>query len=206
MNLIEWVVSTIEKLGGLGVALLLFLENVFPPIPSEVILPLAGVAAGRGNGTFIGMVIWATVGALAGALLLYGLGHMVGAKRVRHFCERAPLLDAEDFDRSARWFEKHGDLGVFLGRFIPGIRALISIPAGTYRMPMWKFLGLSAIGSIIWNSIFIGFGFWLGENWHVIEPWTDLLSNIAYAVIALIIVWFIVQRIRRNRHRTHAEG
>lgn len=201
MNLIEWAIHVTESLGGPGVALLLFLENVFPPIPSEVVLPVAGVVAGMGRHSFATMLVWALVGGLLGAYLLYGVGYLVGPDRVRHWCERVPLLDVEDFDKSLDWFARHGQSGIFLARMVPGVRSLISIPAGIYRMSLLKFTLLTASGSTIWNTIFIAAGFYLGENWHVIEPYTDLFSNLVAVTIVILLAWFVVTRLRRNRRR-----
>lgn len=201
MNLLEWAIHITETLGGPGVALLLFLENVFPPVPSEVILPVAGVVAGLGSHSFIEMLVWALVGGMAGAYVLYGLGRVVGGDRVRRWCDKLPLLEVEDYDKSLEWFHRHGEIGIFIGRMVPGVRSLISIPAGIYRMPLLKFTLLTATGSTLWNSIFIAFGFYLGENWHIIEPYTDLFSNIIYGIIAALLAWFVVTRLRRNRGR-----
>lgn len=201
MNLIEWLLDVADKMGGPGVALLIFLENIFPPIPSEVILPTAGVTVGRGQHSFLSILLFATLGSLVGAWVLYGIGYAIGAERVRGWFDKLPLIEVEDFDKVNDWFSKHGNAGVFFGRFVPGIRSLISIPAGTYKMPILQFSALTAIGSAIWNAIFIGFGAALGTQWHIIEPYTDLFSKFAYAVIAGLILWFIIKRIMRNRRR-----
>ncbi|NLE97007.1 MAG: DedA family protein [Propionibacterium sp.] len=201
MNLIEWAIHIAQTLGGPGVALLLFLENVFPPIPSEVILPVAGVTAGLGHHSFLAMLLWALVGGLAGAYLLYGIGYAFGAKRVRALCARLPLLEVEDFDKSLAWFARRGEVGIFFGRMVPGIRSLISIPAGVYRMPLTKFTVLTVAGSTIWNTLFITLGYFLGENWTAIAPYTDLFSNVVYVVVAVLVVWFVVARVLRNRRR-----
>ncbi|MCC2592880.1 DedA family protein [Tessaracoccus sp. OS52] len=206
MNIVDWAVEVMALLGGPGVALLLFLENVFPPIPSEVILPLAGVTAGQGVHNYWVILAWTIVGSVTGAWLLYGLGYGLGGARVRWLCDKLPLLEVEDFDKSVAWFAKHGTAGIFFGRMVPGIRSLISIPAGVYRMPIWKFTGLTTAGSAIWNTIFVSFGYVLGDNWHVIEPYTDLLSNAIYVIIALLVLWFVVARVRRNLKRRTLEA
>ncbi|WP_051215321.1 DedA family protein [Granulicoccus phenolivorans] len=204
MNIVDWAVKIMGDLGGIGVALLLFLENVFPPIPSEVILPVAGVTAGTGVNTYWVILLWSVVGSLAGAYVLYGLGRAFGAERVRWLCEKMPLLEVEDFDKSVAWFDKHGRLGIFFGRMVPGIRSLISIPAGVYKMPLGQFSLLTAAGSAIWNTIFITFGYFLGENWHIIEPYTDTISNVIYVLIIALVLWWIIARIRRNARRARA--
>lgn len=206
MNIVDWAVEVMGRLGGPGVALLLFLENVFPPIPSEVILPLAGVTAGQGIHNYWVILLWTIVGSLTGAYLLYGLGRGLGGARVRWLCEKLPLLEVEDYDRSEAWFARHGGPGIFFGRMVPGVRSLISIPAGVYRMPLWRFTLLTAGGSAIWNTIFVSFGYFLGDNWHVIEPWTDTISNVIYVIIGAALVWFIAARIVRNVKRGRIEG
>ena len=201
MNIVEWAIRIIGQMGGPGVALLLFLECVFPPIPSEVILPLAGVTAGQGTNNYWIILAWTIVGSLVGAWLLYGLGVALGGERVRWLCEKLPLLEVEDYDKSVDWFARHGRSGIFFGRMVPGIRSLISIPAGVYKMPIWQFTLLTAAGSAIWNTIFVSFGYFLGENWHVIEPYTNWISNIVYVIILGLLAWFVVSRVLRNRRR-----
>ncbi|MCT1458022.1 DedA family protein [Aestuariimicrobium sp. p3-SID1156] len=201
MNIVDWAIRIIGQMGGPGVALLLFLECVFPPIPSEVILPLAGVTAGQGTNNYWIILAWTIVGSLVGAWLLYGLGVALGGERVRWLCEKLPLLEVEDYDKSVDWFARHGRSGIFFGRMVPGIRSLISIPAGVYKMPIWQFTLLTAAGSAIWNTIFVSFGYFLGENWHVIEPYTNWISNIVYVIILGLLAWFVVSRVLRNRRR-----
>jgi membrane protein DedA with SNARE-associated domain len=205
MNVVDWAVDTMDALGGVGVALLIFLENVFPPIPSEVILPLAGVAAAKEGNSYLEMLLFSLLGSVAGAWLLYGLGRALGPARLRSLFLRLPLLHVEDFDRTVEWMRRHGTKGVFFGRMVPGIRSLVSIPAGLFAMPFWRFTLLTLAGSAIWNALFITLGYTLGSNWHVIEPFTDVISNIVYAVIALLVVIWVVRLVRRE-HRRRARG
>ncbi|MGA4506742.1 DedA family protein [Propionibacteriaceae bacterium G1746] len=201
MNIVDWAVKIIGDMGGPGVALLLFLENVFPPIPSEIILPLAGVTAGTGVNSYWVILVWTVIGSLVGAYVLYALGYFFGAARVRWICDKMPLLEVEDFDKSVAWFAKHGRQGIFFGRMVPGIRSLISIPAGVYKMPLLQFTALTAAGSAIWNTLFVSFGYFLGENWHVIEPYTNVISNVVYVIIIALVVWWVTARIMRNVKR-----
>lgn len=193
-----------DALGGPGVALLLLLECVFPPIPSEVILPLAGVSAGRGEHTYIAMLIWSVIGSLLGAYLLYGLGRVLGPERTRALFIKLPLVNVQDFDKTNDFTERYGKHAVFFGRFVPGIRSLISIPAGMFAMPLTTFTLLTALGSAIWNSIFIAFGYFLGTRWSVIEPYTDIFSKVAYAIILLVIIVVFVRLLRREQKRRAA--
>lgn len=204
MNIVDWAVRIMGDMGGPGVALLLFLECVFPPIPSEVILPLAGVTAGQGVNNYWIILLWTIIGSVGGAWLLYGLGRWLGGNRVRWLCEKMPLVEAKDYDDSAHWFDRHGNAGIFFGRMVPGIRSLISIPAGVYEMPFLRFTALTAAGSAIWNTIFVSFGYFLGDNWHVIEPYTNVISNVIYVIILGLLAWFVVKRVMRNRRRAAA--
>lgn len=204
MNIVDWAVKIIADLGGPGVAFLLFLENVFPPIPSEVILPLAGVTVGQGIHNYWVILMWTVIGSLTGAWVLYALGYYFGAARVRWLCEKLPLLEVEDFDKSLDWFNRRGTAGIFFGRMVPGIRSLISIPAGVYRMPLLKFSLLTIAGSLLWNALFVSFGYYLGENWHVIEPYTNIISNVVYVIIAVLLVWWVTARVMRNVRRSRA--
>lgn len=201
MNIVDWAVNTMNDLGGFGVALLIFLENVFPPIPSEVILPLAGVTAAGPDHTFIGILLWSILGSVTGAWLLYGLGRLLGPERLRKVFIRLPLIHVEDYDRTVEWMDKHGMKGIFFGRMVPGIRSLVSIPAGLYAMPLGKFTLLTALGSGIWNAIFVAFGYTLGHNWHVIEPYTNVLSKVVYVIILLLLLWWFISLIRREKRR-----
>lgn len=203
MNLVEWVIRVVDAMGELGVALLLFLENIFPPIPSEVILPLAGVTVGQGEHSFLEILVAATLGALAGAYVLYGPGRWFGAERMRALFAKMPLLDVEDFDRTVEWFDRHGPIGIFLGRMVPGVRSLVSIPAGLYRMPLGQFTVLTLGGASLWNALFIWLGSLLGNGWEVIEPYTDLASKIVYVLIGVGLVWFVAKRLlhRREAHQ-----
>lgn len=201
MNIVDWAVETIDRFGSLGVALLIFLENVFPPIPSEVILPLAGVTAAGPNNSYVGMLIASIIGSVTGAWLLYGLGRLLGPKRLRWAFIHLPLLNVDDYDKTVQWMDKHGHKGVFFGRMVPGVRSLISIPAGLYKMPFWMFTLLTTLGSAIWNTIFVTFGYTLGNNWTVIEPYTDVISKIVYVIIAIVIVWTLIKLIRREKRR-----
>ncbi|MDO5663286.1 MAG: DedA family protein, partial [Brachybacterium sp.] len=153
MDIVSWAVSTIESFGGPGVAFLIALESVFPPIPSEVILPLAGVAAAGEEHTYLGMLVWTVCGSLTGALILYGLGRALGPERLRRLVIRLPLVHVGDYDRTVAWMDRHGTKAVFFGRMVPGIRSLISIPAGIYQMVLWKFVLLTIAGSTLWNTL-----------------------------------------------------
>lgn len=201
MNLVDWAVQTINHFGGPGVAFLIALESVFPPIPSEVILPLAGVSAAGAEQSWAGMLIWSTIGSLIGALVLYGIGRLLGPDRLRKAFIKLPLLTVEDYDKTVSFMDQHGSKAVFFGRMVPGIRSLVSIPAGIYLMPVWKLTVLTVAGSGLWNVLFITFGYRLGQDWQVIEPYTNLISNIFYAIIGAMLLWWTVGLVRREHRR-----
>lgn len=197
-----WAVGLMEAIGAPGAAVAIAAENLFPPIPSEVILPMAGFTAAQGGFTVAEAIIWTTIGSLVGALALYLLGRGLGHDRLARIAERMPLVRASDIDKTTAWFAKHGWKTVLFGRFLPIFRSLISIPAGIERMPVLLFLGLTAVGSAIWNTIFVMLGYTLGRNWHVIEPYMDVLQWVVIGGVLLVIAWWIIARMRRN----HREG
>lgn len=197
--IVDAVVGLMDVIGPYGAGLAIALENVFPPIPSEVILPTAGLAASRGAFALWEAILWTTVGSVVGALALYGLGALLGADRLRRAADRIPLVKGEDVDKTVAWFGKHGGRAVFFGRFVPGIRSLISIPAGIVRMPIGRFLLLTGSGSLLWNTLFVLLGWFLGERWHVIEPYLGVVENIVLAAIVIAVVWFVVVRVRAAR-------
>jgi membrane protein DedA with SNARE-associated domain len=157
---------------------------------------MAGLAASRGSFTLVEAIVWTTLGSIVGAFALYGLGAWLGVSRLRAIAAKVPLLHPEDIDRTVAWFGRHGGKAVFFGRMIPLFRSLISIPAGITRMPLWRFGLLTAAGSLIWNSIFVFAGFFLGESWPVVEQYADILQYVVIAATALGISWFVYARTR----------
>ena len=202
-TIVEWVLDLMDRIGGPGIALGIFLENVFPPIPSEVILPLAGFTAAQGRYSLVEAVLWATFGSVAGALLLYGIGAALGLDRLKVIAHRMPLVDVADIDKTDAWFSKHGPKAVFFGRFVPGIRSLISIPAGIDRMPVTKFLGYTTAGSLIWNTLFVWLGFQLGDRYHLVEQYMDPISKVVYVLIVLTALGVVAWMWRRSVRRSH---
>ena len=197
----QWAVDIMEAIGAPGAGLAIALENLFPPLPSEVILPLAGFASSQGNFSIVAALIWTTLGSVVGALALYGLGAWLGRDRMRAIADKVPLVDLEDVDKVEAWFARHGYKAVFFGRMIPIFRSLISIPAGIERMPVLKFLGLTTAGSLIWNTIFVLSGFYLGENWHIVEEYAGIFQNIVIVVVVVAAVWYVTAKIRSYRRR-----
>lgn len=200
-GLIDWVVNLMTILGAPGAGIAVFLENLFPPIPSEVILPLAGFTVARGGFSFISAVIWSTAGSVLGALVLYWLGRAFGEDRLKEIADRMWLVEAEDVSKATEFFERHGKASVFFGRFVPGVRSLISIPAGIAEMSKGVFLLWTTLGSVIWNATLIGLGYWLGGRYHLVADVIDQYSTVIYILIAVLIVVGIVMLIRRRIKR-----
>jgi len=192
-----WAVDLMEHLGGPGAGLAIFVENLFPPIPSEVILPMAGFAARLGELSLVGAIVWTTMGSVLGAWMLYALGAYLGPDRIRRIVSRMPLMDGEDVDKSRAWFAKHGSKAVFFGRMLPLFRSFISIPAGIERMNFAVFTVLTLLGSLIWNSVFVLAGYLLGANWHRVEPYASALQYIVLAAVILGVGWSVRSRLTR---------
>ena len=200
------VTDLVERLGGPGAGLAVALENLFPPIPSEVILPLAGFAAGQGKMNLFAAIAWTTLGSVVGAVALYYVGVVLGRERVRAIAARLPLVKLSDVDRTEAWFARHGAKAVFLGRMIPIFRSLISIPAGVERMPVGRFLLYTALGSLIWNTTFVVAGYVLGENWHAVEAYAGTFQKLVIVVCGLGVGCFVVVRLRGWRRDRLAGG
>ena len=202
-----WAVSIMETLGGLGAALLIALENIFPPLPSEVILPLAGFTASRGSLGLVAMIVWCTAGSVVGAWVLYGIGALLGRERTRAIMNWLPLVKLSDVDKTEAWFDRHGKGTVFLGRMIPIFRSLISIPAGITRMPLVLFTVLTLAGSLVWNTALILAGYWLGEQWTVVQDYIGVFTKVVIVAVVLALAWFVIARVRSTRlSRTSGEA
>ncbi len=201
----DWAVNLMETIGAPGAGLAIALENIFPPLPSEVILPLAGFTASRGNFTLFEAILWTTLGSVVGAYALYLLGAWLGRDRMRRLVSKVPLIDVEDVDKVEKWFNRHGYRAVFFGRMIPLFRSLISIPAGIERMPVGKFLLLTAAGSLIWNLIFVLAGFYLGENWSVVEQYAGTFQQIVIVAVVLFAVYFVFSKVRKHRAKKRVQ-
>lgn len=195
----EWVTRLVGGWGYWGIGLLMFLENIFPPIPSEVIMPLAGFASSDGRLSLWGVCVAGTLGSVAGQVPLYYLGRAWGEARFRRFVERYGrwmLLDVGDVDRAGQWFDRHGMGAVFLCRLVPGVRSLISIPAGIRRMPLLPFLGFSGLGMGIWATALAAIGRLLGRNYERVEAY---IGPVTYVVLGGLVVALVVRAIRRRR-------
>ncbi|MFD7547836.1 MULTISPECIES: DedA family protein [unclassified Streptomyces] len=190
----QWINSLMDELGAPGAGLAIALENLFPPLPSEVILPLAGFAASTGQMNLIAALLWTTAGSVVGALALYGIGAVLGRDRMIAIAAKLPLVKVADIEKTEAWFNRHGTKAVFFGRMIPIFRSLISIPAGIERMSLPIFLGLTTLGSAIWNTIFVLAGYLLGENWTEVTGYVSAYSKVVLVLAVLAVVAFIVVR------------
>ncbi|WP_109441384.1 DedA family protein [Acinetobacter haemolyticus] len=191
MGLENWVLSIMEKLGYLGIAFLMFLDNVFPPIPSEVIMPSAGYTASKGDLSLIGVIIAGSAGSLLAAMLLYWIGRKIPQHRLLGFIARYGKylrISTTDWHKSLSWFEKHGHRVVFFGRMIPAVRSLISIPAGMSRMPFHKFISYSAAGTVIWTSLLAYIGYHFSENQALM---TAVIQRFGYIVLSAVILYVL---------------
>ncbi len=200
-DIVAWVVELMSRLGAPGVGVAVAAENLFPPIPSEVVLPLAGFTAGLGEMSVAAAVLWATVGSVLGAVALYGLGVALGRERLGHLYERLPLTSESDLAKADGWFAHHGAAAVFFGRMIPLVRSFISIPAGIERMPLPRFLLYTTAGSFLWNTAFITAGFVLGERWTVVEGYVAPVGNVVLVAIVVAVLALGVRRLLARRAR-----
>jgi membrane protein DedA with SNARE-associated domain len=199
-GLAGWTVDLMDTLGGPGAAVAVGLDNLFPPIPSELILPLAGFTAAQGRFSLVEALRWTTAGSVIGAIIVYLVGYIFGRERTRKFITMLPLVKESDFDHAERWFAKHGTKAVFLGRMVPLVRSFISVPAGIERMSFWVFLALTTFGSLLWNTIFVVSGYFLGANWHVVDEYAGIFQYVVIAAIAILLVVFVVKRLRERRN------
>ena len=198
--MLEWITNTMNSLGYVGIGLLMFLENLFPPIPSELIMPLAGFTVAQGKMEFAPVVMAGVVGTVLGALPWYYAGKLLGEKRLKSLANRYGKwlgISAKDIDKSKTWFNKHGNTAVLLCRLVPGVRTLISIPAGMSSMPVLPFLVFSTLGTLLWVGLLTYSGYALGNNYHLVEEYIGPVSKIVLvALIVAFVVWVVRRRIK----------
>ena len=199
---VEFAVSVIEQIGLVGAGLLIALETIIAPLPSEVVLLLSGFNVSTGSFPYIGAILVTTMGSLLGASALYAAGYFFSEERLEHLFSRYGKyvgVTVADLQKTMGWFEKYGTTLVLFGRLIPIIRSLVSIPAGLIEMNFAKFLALTALGSGVWNTIWISLGFFLGENWHIAEEYSSIIDYIAYSALGVGIVYLTYRLISRRR-------
>ena len=202
MGLEQWVLSIMEKLGYLGIAFLMFLDNVFPPIPSEIIMPSAGYTASKGELTLIGVIMAGSAGSILAAMLLYWIGRKVPQQRLFKLTERYGKylrIQVSDLEKALDWFNKHGHRIVFFGRMIPAVRSLISIPAGMSKMPFAKFMFYSIAGTLIWTSFLAYLGFHFSQNQALMSLIMQRISIIILAIVILYLLWWAIKKFYLNK-------
>ncbi len=205
----QFIIDVINRLGYAGLVGLMFLENLFPPIPSELIMPFAGMAASREGAelSFGWVVFWGTVGSVLGAVALYWLGARIGPERLRDWVGKHGHwigFDAEDLDKAREWFDRHGGPTVLFCRLVPGVRSVISIPAGVDRMPFPAFLLYTTIGSAVWTALLAGAGRLLGANYDRVERYLDPVTWVVLGVIAVLWVYRVVKKQMGSGQRRQA--
>ncbi len=199
--MIDWAANVIDSIGLVGVAVLVALENIFPPIPSELILLLTGFNVSEGRFDVVSGIIAATVGSVVGAYFLYAVGRLLDDARMEKFLATVGKfvgLKQADVHKGFTWFEKHGNKVVLFGRLIPVVRSVVSIPAGGDKMPLVKFTLLTAAGSLVWNTIWVAVGWGLGDQWEKAGKWGDYLQYLVVAAVAVGLVVLIVRARRKN--------
>ena len=201
-SLATWVQDVIEQLGYLGVALLVVLENVFPPIPSEIVLPFAGFVAQRGSDSVVLMILAATVGSVIGALIMYWIAAIIGDERLHAFTRKfgkwVQIREA-DLTRAEEWFDRHAVSAVLVGRCVPLIRSVVSIPAGFRRMKLIPYIAYTFLGSLVWNIALVGAGAILGENWERVEPVVEAFQWIVIVLVVAAVARLAYTFFRRRR-------
>jgi membrane protein DedA with SNARE-associated domain len=187
----DWITGFVGRSGYIGIALLMLLENVFPPIPSELIMPLAGYTAAQGKFNIVVIVLAGSVGSVSGALFWYCVGRWLGCERVRRFAGRHGrwlTITPDEVDHAHDWFRRHSGKAVFIGRLVPTIRTLISIPAGIAGMELPKFLVYTAAGTVLWTALLAGTGYLLEAQYQQISRWLNPVSNV---IVGGLVVWYI---------------
>ncbi|WP_312447725.1 DedA family protein [Lacrimispora sp.] len=200
-NMQEWIINTMNQFGYAGIALLIAIENIFPPIPSEVILTFGGFMTTKSNLNIWLVLLSATTGSTAGAIVLYYIGRLVTPERLGRFIDRWGFLlqlKTQDILKAENWFNRRGSLTVFFCRFIPIVRSLISIPAGMAKLKMSKFLFYTVSGTAIWNVILINLGAFAGEKWSIIADYINTYSYVVFILLAFagvgIIIWLMCRK------------
>jgi len=187
----EWISAIVEQMGYWGIAVLMLLENVFPPIPSEVIMPLAGYTAADGSLNIMLVVISGTIGTVTGAAFWWSLASKCGDRRLKKLADRHVrwlTLSASDIDHIDDWFDRHGSWAIPVAHIIPGLRTLISIPAGVFGTPFPRFLILTTLGSAVWNSFLAGAGYVLGKQFSAVDRY---LGPAGLGIMAAVLIYYI---------------
>ncbi|MCT4372052.1 DedA family protein [Yangia mangrovi] len=200
----DWISGFVDAVGAIGIAVLMFLENVFPPIPSELIMPLGGFNAAAGREHLLAVIVAGSLGSLAGALFWYWIGRRLGTQRLKRLAARHGrwlTILPEDLDRSNDWFTRHGGSAVLIGRLIPTVRTFISVPAGVARMPMASFLAFTTVGTVSWTTVLAMAGYLLQAQYGLVAGWLDPVSTAVVVGIVGVYVWRVATYGRRKRRK-----
>ncbi len=203
-NLATWVETVIEKIGYLGVALLVGLENVIPIIPSEIVQPYAGFVAQRDNKSVVLMIIVATIGSVIGSLIMYGIAAWIGPVRLRAFIVRYGKfvgVSEHELTRAEQWFDRNAVVSVLVGRCVPLIRSVVSIPAGFRKMKLIPYIICTFVGSLLWNVFLIGSGAMLGDNWESVTKYMSAIQYVVVAAIIIVVARFILTHLKRRKNK-----
>jgi len=198
-GLTGWAADLLLSVGDVGIGLLVLVEVVVPPIPSEAILPFAGYLTQTGSLSLVGLILWSTVGAWLGGLVYYAAGRALGMERAVRMVAATRLITREDLDRGVTWFERHGRPSVLFGRMIPGVRSVISIPAGAARMGVVTFSLLTLVGSGLWNGMLIGVGAALGTEHERLEQYLGHLDLVVYGALGVAVAVLVGRRVHEAR-------
>lgn len=193
-----WIVEFIEQFGYLAVFLLIALENIFPPIPSEIILTFAGFMITKSDLGYLGMVLFSTLGSYIGAIILYGLGYFLRPEKFERFLNLFKF-NLEDVEKAEKWFNNKGSLTVFFCRFVPIIRSLISIPAGMSRMKMLPFSLYTVVGSLIWNCVLIYVGTVLGDHYGLISGYMDQYGLVVGIIVVIVAAAWLIMKFKKKK-------
>lgn len=207
MGLTAWIAAMatafISKMGYLGLLILMALESMVAPVPSEAVMPFAGFLIADGKMTFTGVIFFSTLGSIIGSLIGYWMGAAGGRPLVEKWGKYL-LLDKSDLDVTEKWFNKRGGLSVFICRFIPVVRHLISIPAGIGKMNLWKFSIYTVIGAGLWNTILAVAGFYLKNNWDEIMKYSHIIDYVVLVILILAFVYYVYKFYKNRKKRKEA--
>jgi len=198
----RWATEVVYSFGYPGVFVLMVLSNVYLPIPSQLVLPLSGFLVGQERFSFLLVLMASTVGALVGTLMLYVPGRLLGEEPLRRFLKRYGRfvhVNESDLDKASGWFEQHGGQAVLIGRLVPGVGSLISVPAGIEQMPLWRFVTYTILGNGLYNTVLVGLGWWLGSQWEIVERYAPIAEYAALAVVAGLILRFVWRRWKAHK-------
>lgn len=202
--MLDWITSTINSLGYLGIALLMFVENIFPPVPSEIIMPLAGFTVTQGKLSVVYVILAGMVGSVLGALPWYYAGKQLGENRLKKFADKYGkwlTLSGKDIDKSKQWFDKHGGIAVFFCRLVPGVRTLISVPAGIDKMHLVPFLLYSTFGTALWVGLLTYAGLLLGQNYKLVEKFLGPASGVVFVALVVAFIIWIMRRKKKQQFK-----